>query len=62
LPASYHGSTAFAFADGHASLHRWTDPGTIRPAEPHATILPREISARARSDFDWVIQHMSIEN
>jgi prepilin-type N-terminal cleavage/methylation domain-containing protein/prepilin-type processing-associated H-X9-DG protein len=63
LPASYHnGSAAFAFADGHASLHRWTDPNTIRPAQPNAAALPLEVNSHAPSDFDWVIQHMSIEN
>jgi len=62
LPASYHnGSTAFSFADGHASLHRWNDPSTIRPSQPHGVLLPLEVSATSRSDFDWVIEHMSIE-
>ena len=63
LPASYHnGSAAFAFADGHASLHRWTNPDTVRPAQPNAAALPRAINSNAHSDFDWVMQHMSIEN
>ena len=63
LPASYHnGSAAFAFADGHASLRRWTNPDTLRPAQPHAAALPRAISSSAHADFDWVMQHMSTEN
>ena len=29
-PASYHnGACAFAFADGHAELHKWLRPGTV---------------------------------
>jgi prepilin-type N-terminal cleavage/methylation domain-containing protein/prepilin-type processing-associated H-X9-DG protein len=63
LPASYHnGSAAFAFADGHASLHRWTDPDTLRPAQPNAAALPRAIVSNPQTDFDWVMDHMSIEN
>ena len=28
-PASYHnGASTFAFADGHADIHRWTDAST----------------------------------
>jgi prepilin-type N-terminal cleavage/methylation domain-containing protein/prepilin-type processing-associated H-X9-DG protein len=63
LPASYHNNSAsFSFADGHAALHHWTDAGTIRPAHPSAAALPRALNSDSRSDFDWVIQHMSIEN
>ena len=62
LPASYHnGSTAFAFADGHAALHRWNDPGTVRPSQPHAVHLPLEVSGTAHADFDWVLEHMSTQ-
>jgi prepilin-type processing-associated H-X9-DG protein len=63
LPASYHnGSAAFAFADGHSALHHWIDADTIRPAQPFAAALPQTINSNSRADFDWVIQHMSIEN
>ena len=63
LPASYHnGSATFAYADGHASLHRWTDPDTIHPAKPNAAPLPLAIKSSSHADFDWVIQHMSIQN
>ena len=31
-PANYHnGNSAFAFADGHSELHRWSDPSLLRP-------------------------------
>jgi prepilin-type N-terminal cleavage/methylation domain-containing protein/prepilin-type processing-associated H-X9-DG protein len=63
LPASYHNNSAsFAFADGHSALHHWVDADTLRPAQPNAAALPRAISSDFHSDFDWVIQHMSIEN
>jgi len=66
LPASYHnGSAAFSFADGHAALHRWLKSNTIRPPAPNAANLPIAIPATPtdeRSDFDWILEHMSIEN
>jgi prepilin-type N-terminal cleavage/methylation domain-containing protein/prepilin-type processing-associated H-X9-DG protein len=63
LPASYHdNSTAFSFADGHAALHHWKEVNTIRPAQPDAAGLPIAIPASASVDFDWMLEHMSIEN
>ena len=63
LPATYHnGATAFAFADGHAALHRWSDASTVRPAQPNGANLPIGLNSKSRLDFDWVIQHMSIGN
>jgi prepilin-type processing-associated H-X9-DG protein len=66
LPASYHNnSAAFSFADGHASLHHWLKSNTIYPPAPNTANLPIAIPvtpADERTDFDWVLQHMSIEN
>lgn len=66
LPASYHNnSAAFSFADGHASLHRWLKSKTICPPVPNGANLPIQIPASPadeRADFDWILQHMSIEN
>jgi prepilin-type N-terminal cleavage/methylation domain-containing protein len=66
LPASYHNrSTAFSYADGHASLHHWLKSTTIRPPAPHAANLPIPIPASPSdevADFDWMMEHMSIEN
>jgi prepilin-type N-terminal cleavage/methylation domain-containing protein len=66
LPASYHNNcAAFSFADGHASLHRWLKPDTIRPPAPNAANLPIQIPdapADERTDYEWILQHMSIEN
>jgi|SRR5665213_484319 len=63
LPASYHnGAAAFSFADGHVVLHRWTVASTVLPARPAAAALPIDLSDSPDADFDWVIQHMSVEN
>jgi prepilin-type N-terminal cleavage/methylation domain-containing protein/prepilin-type processing-associated H-X9-DG protein len=66
LPASSHNqSAAFSFADGHASLHRWLNSSTICPPAPHVANLPIQIPAMPageNADFDWVLDHMSIEN
>jgi prepilin-type N-terminal cleavage/methylation domain-containing protein len=66
LPASYHNlSTAFSYADGHASLHRWLAGTTIRPPAPYAAGLPIPIPhtpTAAQADFEWVMTHMSTEN
>jgi prepilin-type N-terminal cleavage/methylation domain-containing protein/prepilin-type processing-associated H-X9-DG protein len=63
LPASYHnGATAFSFADGHSTLHRWQQPSTIRPPRPDAANLPISLPYMEWSDFQWIISHMSVEN
>lgn len=67
LPASYHnGSGAFSFADGHAALHRWQNSATVVPAVAYdVSIFPLQISSAsdtAHADFEWVIEHMSVEN
>jgi prepilin-type N-terminal cleavage/methylation domain-containing protein/prepilin-type processing-associated H-X9-DG protein len=66
LPASYHnGATAFSFADGHSSLHRWLQPATIIPPLPNAADLPIAIPSSpvaAAADFDWVLDHMSVDS
>ena len=64
LPASYHsGATSFAYADGHALLHRWRQASTVLPALPNVANLPIAISstrASALEDFNWVLDHMSV--
>jgi prepilin-type N-terminal cleavage/methylation domain-containing protein/prepilin-type processing-associated H-X9-DG protein len=66
LPASYHnGSTAFSFGDGHVALHRWLKSTTLRPSAPYAANLPIQIPttpADETTDFEWAMEHMSIEN
>lgn len=65
LPASYHNnSAAFSYADGHATLHHWQKPTTIRPPAPFAANLPIALAANppdATGDFNWMMSHMSID-
>jgi prepilin-type N-terminal cleavage/methylation domain-containing protein/prepilin-type processing-associated H-X9-DG protein len=66
LPATYHdGATAFSFADGHSSMHRWQQPNTmVCPPLPNAANLPIPVPCNvvnALSDFNWVIDHMSVD-
>jgi prepilin-type N-terminal cleavage/methylation domain-containing protein/prepilin-type processing-associated H-X9-DG protein len=64
LPASYHsGAATFAYADGHALLHRWRQTSTVQPLLPNAANLPIAISSSSASaveDFNWVLEHMSV--
>jgi prepilin-type N-terminal cleavage/methylation domain-containing protein/prepilin-type processing-associated H-X9-DG protein len=66
LPASYHNnSAAFSFADGHSSLHHWLKSTTIYPPKPDAVTLPVNVTSPPvgdRVDYDWIMQHMSVEN
>ncbi len=62
LPATYHNrATAMSFADGHSALHRWTQPSTYRPPLPYAANLPISIPNNQLADYNWVLQHMSVE-
>ena len=62
LPASYHnGGAAISFADGHCVLHRWVVSSTRRPPRPDGAGLPIQLAPNERTDFDWVIEHMSID-
>ncbi|MFZ0828736.1 MAG: prepilin-type N-terminal cleavage/methylation domain-containing protein [Verrucomicrobiia bacterium] len=62
LPATYHNNaTAFSFADGHSTLHRWMVPSTIYPIQPDVPYIPIGVSANQRMDFDWILDHMSVD-
>jgi prepilin-type N-terminal cleavage/methylation domain-containing protein/prepilin-type processing-associated H-X9-DG protein len=62
LPASYHnGAAALSFADGHSELHQWINNTTKRPARPDAAGLPFSIPSTELTDYNWVIQHMSVD-
>ncbi|HZL14364.1 MAG TPA: prepilin-type N-terminal cleavage/methylation domain-containing protein [Verrucomicrobiae bacterium] len=63
LPASYHNhSAAFSFADGHSKLHHWQLSQTTPASAPDRAGLPLAISADARTDWNWLTGHMSVEN
>ena len=62
LPASFHNrSAAFSFADGHATLHRWLGNRTVQPAVP-GVALPMTVYRSDLADFQWIMEHMSVEN
>jgi prepilin-type N-terminal cleavage/methylation domain-containing protein/prepilin-type processing-associated H-X9-DG protein len=61
LPASYHnGAGSFSFADGHAVIHRWQDSTTVQPSVPDVG-LPISLRTDQLTDFNWVLQHSSME-
>jgi prepilin-type N-terminal cleavage/methylation domain-containing protein/prepilin-type processing-associated H-X9-DG protein len=62
LPASYHnGAANFSFADGHAEKHHWKY-ALSRPAnQPDAAPLPIPIPSNELDDFQWVGEHMSVD-
>ncbi len=62
LPASYHGeAAAFAFADGHAQLHRWASASTRQPLRADAVQFPVLLSANDTADLNWVMDRTSIK-
>jgi prepilin-type processing-associated H-X9-DG protein len=62
LPATYHNNaTAFSFADGHSTLHRWLVSSTIYPVRPDVPYLPIPLSPNQRADFNWILGHMSVD-
>ena len=62
LPASYHGAAAaFAFADGHAQLHRWASTSTRQPLQADAVVFPVVLSATDTTDLNWVMDRTSVK-
>jgi prepilin-type processing-associated H-X9-DG protein len=54
-PASYHGAAAdFAFADGHAEIHKWTDGRTYPPL---TTTLKLNVPQPNNKDIYWMQDH-----
>jgi prepilin-type N-terminal cleavage/methylation domain-containing protein/prepilin-type processing-associated H-X9-DG protein len=62
LPASYHnGAASFSFVDGHGETHLWHVASTKAPAHPDAAPLPMKLPYRDWGDYNWVVQHMSVD-
>jgi len=54
FPASYNnGACAFAFADGHAEIHKWVDPRTVPKLRPGQLLTLGAGSANNR-DVEWL--------
>jgi prepilin-type processing-associated H-X9-DG protein len=55
FPASYHGKAAdFAFADGHAEIHKWRD---ARTCPPLTTELQLNVPHPNSQDVFWMQDH-----
>lgn len=64
VPSTVHGdSCAFAFADCHAEIHKWLDPGNIEPivwpADTVAGIGNQNHATSTDPDVIWVAHHTS---
>jgi prepilin-type processing-associated H-X9-DG protein len=61
-PANYHnGAAGFAFADGHAEIHKWLGQ-TIQPAVVYSGSPPSEHSnpcGDSAPDVQWLQLHTS---
>lgn len=66
VPGNYHGRVSnFAFADGHAEAHKWTNPKFNDPALPetdgfwhnHESALPRTSAQEIQTDLQWMRNH-----
>jgi prepilin-type N-terminal cleavage/methylation domain-containing protein/prepilin-type processing-associated H-X9-DG protein len=66
VPGNYHGkSSNFAFADGHAESHKWTNPKFNNPNLPetdgfwhnHSAQMPGVTVAQIQNDLDWLKRH-----
>jgi len=56
-PASYHGNAGgFAFADGHAEIHRWRDGRTMPPLRQNVP-LALNVNLNGDQDVLWLAQH-----
>ena len=57
FPASYHGKACtFAFADGHAEIHKWKDPRTYPPINPTVD-LGLNVPQPNSKDVWWMQDH-----
>jgi prepilin-type N-terminal cleavage/methylation domain-containing protein/prepilin-type processing-associated H-X9-DG protein len=53
-PASYHNRAAgFTFADGHAEIHKWTDPRTTPTLKP-GQLLSLNVQQAGNADLAWL--------
>ncbi len=58
-PASNHGSSgALSFADGHAELHKWIDPRTIKPVLFKSMTLV--VPSGGNRDMRYMSDHSSV--
>ena len=62
MPASYHnGAAGFSFADGHSETHRWIDSSTKWPARQRGIQYPVNLRRNERTDYQWIIERMTVK-
>jgi prepilin-type N-terminal cleavage/methylation domain-containing protein/prepilin-type processing-associated H-X9-DG protein len=60
FPASYHnGACGFSFADGHAEIHKWLSPDTIKPSQYGAITTWPIPALPPYTDLIWAELHGS---
>jgi prepilin-type N-terminal cleavage/methylation domain-containing protein/prepilin-type processing-associated H-X9-DG protein len=64
MPATYHnGACAFAYADGHADLHAWRNPGLFPLVNWAVEQTPKpsgsSITVSGNPDYYWLASHFS---
>ena len=58
-PASNHGNSgALSFADGHAEIHKWMDPRTVRPVLFKS--MPLVVPSPGNLDMRYMSEHASV--
>jgi prepilin-type processing-associated H-X9-DG protein len=58
LPGSMHnGAAGLVYADGHAEVHQWLNPQTIKPVNPSITFYMQNVSVTSDQDLTWLAQH-----
>jgi prepilin-type N-terminal cleavage/methylation domain-containing protein/prepilin-type processing-associated H-X9-DG protein len=59
MPASYHNAACgFAFADGHAEIHRWLDKRTMPPIKPPNYV--GMVRAPGSKDVKWLQERTTL--
>jgi len=62
MPGSRHcGACGFSFADGHAEIHKWRHPNTIKPETP-GTPVQNVFAGNNSPDWRWLTNHATIKN
>jgi prepilin-type N-terminal cleavage/methylation domain-containing protein/prepilin-type processing-associated H-X9-DG protein len=63
FPAVYHGgrSTAMAFSDGHAEIHRWIGTTILNCPPDHWNNGPDTAAGNSAQDIDWLAQNTSAQ-
>jgi prepilin-type N-terminal cleavage/methylation domain-containing protein len=58
LPGSMHNNAAgLVHADGHAEVHQWLNPQTIKPFNASLTTYLQDLAVTSDQDLTWLAQH-----